>query len=154
MFLGSGEKYLNFFEKYPGTYFKTTGWIERSENPEELSQLSISRQSGMESTYDELVEKYGEDNAKFLYETLVQNTHHYSKLAFISMGVEPDDRFEKIVREDAVGRKWKFEKITGDMRLIQHLMDGEWNEDEFLVVPEGRSIVATHDDSIVGDRGE
>ena len=51
-----------------GTYFKTTGWIERDEVAEELKQLSIPNQMGMDMSYEELVEKYGEDNARFLWD--------------------------------------------------------------------------------------
>ena len=39
--------------------------------------------------------KYGEDNARFLYEELCNMTRHYRKLTFIEMGIEPDDRFER-----------------------------------------------------------
>ena len=29
LFLGSRERYLEYFNAHPGVYFKTTGWIER-----------------------------------------------------------------------------------------------------------------------------
>jgi hypothetical protein len=141
---------MEYFNANPGTYFKTSGWIERSDRPEEINQLSISRQSGMDSTYEELVAKYGEDNAKFLYDSLVDNAHFYSRLTYIKMGVEPDDRFERTVRDEAQQRKWDFDEVEGDMGLIQRLMDGEWNEQDFLVVPRGCRIIATHDDAIIG----
>ena len=31
LFLGSKERYLDYFMSHPGVYFKTTGWIERGE---------------------------------------------------------------------------------------------------------------------------
>ena len=31
LFLGSKERYLDYFQKQPGVYFKTSGWIERGE---------------------------------------------------------------------------------------------------------------------------
>src|SRR5262245_12311217 len=35
LLLGSKERYLDYFEKNPGTYFKSTGWIEHEKNPDE-----------------------------------------------------------------------------------------------------------------------
>ena len=42
------------------------------------TQDSIQHQAGMTQTYEELVAKYGEDNAKFLYEQLCNMTRNYS----------------------------------------------------------------------------
>ena len=58
----------------------------------------------MIQTYDDLVAKYGEDNAKFLYEQLCNMTRNYSGLTFIEMGIEPDDRFERQARQQAAER--------------------------------------------------
>ena len=111
LFLGSKERYLDYFQTHPGVYFKTTGWIERGEGLTQYHQDSIQHQAGMTQTYDELVAKYGEDNAKFLYEQLCNMTRNYSGMAFIEMGIEPDDRFERQARQqaaDAAGssRSW------------------------------------------------
>ena len=68
-------------------------------------------------------EKYGEENAKFLYEQLGDRTHNYSRIAYIEMGVEPDDRFECQAREQAAQRNWKFDKLPGDMTLLKRLVE-------------------------------
>ena len=49
-----------------------------------------------------LAEKYGEDNARYILETM---TRHYRRLAFIRMGVEPDGSFEERTRELADGAR-------------------------------------------------
>ena len=130
-------------------YFKSTGWIERGEGLTQYHQDSIAHQSGMIQTYEELVAKYGEDNAKFLYEQLCDMTKNYSGMAFISMGIEPDDRFEQQAREQAATKGWKFEQVAGDMSLIQQLVDGPWEIDRFLVVPPGRRVAASYDEQII-----
>jgi hypothetical protein len=149
LFVGSKERYLEYFEAHPGVYFKTTGWIERGENSAELSQLSLTRRSGLDCRYEELVEKYGEENARYLYDTLSNHTRGYSQFTFIEMGVEPDDSYEQQTRRDAAKRRWAFEKVQGDLSLIRRLINGPWAEHEFLVVPPGHSIVATYDERIV-----
>ena len=149
LFLGSKEHYLEYFHSHPGVYFKTSGWIERGEATGELHQLSIGHQTGMDRTYEELVAQYGEDNAKFLYEELCQHAKNYGQFTFIEMGIEPDDRFAQQTRQDAATRGWKFEQIRGDMSMIQRLVDGQWDDKEFLHVPPGNRIVAKYNDGII-----
>jgi hypothetical protein len=149
LFLGSKERYLEYFQAHPGVYYKTSGWVERGESTHQGNSQSIAHKSGMVQTYEELVERYGEDNAKFLYEQLCDMTRNYSALTYIEMGVEPDDRFERHTREMAVQRGWKYEKLLGDMSLIQALVDGPWDDARFLTVPPGHQVAASFDEGVI-----
>lgn len=149
LLLGDRSRYLDHFNGNPGTYYLTTGWLERCDNPEELEQISLRKQYGMGQEYAELVARYGEDNAKYLYETLSNETRNYRQITFIEMGVEPDDTCERESRHRAERRGWRFEKVKGDMSLLRRLVDGSWADDDFLVVPPGHRIVARYDDGIV-----
>jgi hypothetical protein len=149
LFLGDKERYLDYFQSHPGVYFKTSGWIERGEGLEQYREDSISHKSGMIQTYDELVAKYGEDNAKFLYDQLCNMTRNYTGLTYIEMGIEPDDRFERQAREQAAERGWKFEKLCGNMTLLRQLVDGPWDDERFLVVPPGGRVAASFDGKII-----
>lgn len=149
LFLGSKERYLEYFYRNPGVYFKTSGWIERGEGLQQLGPQSIQNKSGMSWTYEELVARYGEDNAKFLYEQLCTTTRNYAGLTYIEMGIEPDGRFERHTRELAAQRNWKFEKLAGDMTLIRQLVDGPWDEDRFLVVEPGSRLAPSFDERVV-----
>jgi hypothetical protein len=148
-FFGSKERYLEYFQSHPGVYFKTSGWIERGDALAQVGPDSIAHKTGMTQTYEELVAKYGEDNAKFLYEQLCNMTRNYSGIAYIAMGIEPDDRFERRARQQAAERGWTFEKLRGDLALLQSLVDGPWDEERFLVVAPGSRVAASFDERIV-----
>jgi len=149
LFLGSKERYLEYFQNNPGVYFNTSGWIERGDATAQLSGDTIPEIAGMNRTYDELAVKYGEENARFLYEQLSELTRHYSKLTFIEMGIEPDGRFERHTRREAAENGWEFEKLAGDMSLITDLVDGNWDQERFLVVQPGHRVGASFDEGIV-----
>jgi len=149
LFLGSRQRYQQYFTDNPGTYFLTSGWIERGEATGELRQLSIASMNGMDMTFEQLVAKYGEENARYLYEELCDTTRNYRQITYIAMGVEPDNRFEI----QAVGRAqehgWQFDRVQGSLSLLERLVNGDWNSDDFLVVPPGHQVVVTYDDTII-----
>jgi hypothetical protein len=149
IFFGSKERYLSFFYENPGTFFLTTGWLERGEATGELRQLSIQSQSGMDMTYEQLVEKYGEENAKFLYEQLGNQTKHYRNMTFIAMGIEPDDSFVRSARERAAEHSLEFQQVQGSLRLVENLVAGKWDEEDFLVLKPGEKIIVDFDTSII-----
>jgi hypothetical protein len=135
MFFGGRARYEEYFRANPGTYFLTSGWIERGEPSGELRQLSIQHANGMDMTLQQLIEKYGEENGQYLFEQLGDQTRHYRQLTFIAMGIEPDGTFQQRAREQAAAKGLRFQKEEGTMRLIQTLVNGPWNDDEFLTVP-------------------
>jgi hypothetical protein len=153
LFLGSSERYLDYFNSHPGVYFKTTGWIERGKADGELSQLSVGKVLGVGQNYEELVARYGEDNAKYLWSELGDLTRNYSQFTYIDMGLGPDVKFEREAREEAAQRGWKFEKLVGDLGMFQRLVDGVWDEKEFLVAPPGREVVADYSGGLISIKG-
>lgn len=149
LFLGSKERYGDYFFAHPGVYFKTTGWIERGSYLNQLPPESIQAQNSMVQSYEDLVARYGEDNARFLHQELFDLARNYGQITFIATGVEPDDRFERQARDEAASRGWKFERLEGNLCLLEMLVDGQWDEEHFLVVPPGSSVAAAYDHRIV-----
>ncbi|MGO9110477.1 MAG: DUF1638 domain-containing protein [Thermoguttaceae bacterium] len=148
LFLGSKERYMEYFQDHPGVFFKTSGWIERGVGLIQGGQETTHSQSALAQSYDDLVARYGEDNAKFLYDELC-NMRHYAGLTYIEMGIEPDDRFQRQSEVEAESRGWRYETLGGDMRLLQGLLDGPWDEDRYLVVSPGKRIAASFDDRVI-----
>lgn len=150
MFFGSCARYEEYFRSNPGTYFLTSGWIERGEPRGELRQLSIQHASGMDMSLAQLAEKYGEENAQYLYDQLCDQTKHYRQLTYISMGVEPDGRFREEAETRAAAKGWQFKEERGDLRLLTALVNGPWNDEEFLNVAPGRRIAADYGARLIG----
>jgi hypothetical protein len=95
------------------------------------------------------VARYGEDNAKYLWSELGDLTKHYSQFTYIEMGVGLEESFERETREEAAQRGWKFEKLAGDLGMFQRLVDGIWDEKEFLVIPPGKKVVADYGGGLI-----
>lgn len=149
LFMGGRQRYKEYFDSHPGVYFLTSGWIERGQETGELRQLSIQHQTGMDLTYEELVAKYGEDNAKFLYEELCNPLKNYSQYTYISMGLEAEERFEVQAREKAATQGWAFEKLDGDPSLLERFVNGPWEDGEFLTLRPGRHVTALYDEGVI-----
>lgn len=151
LFLGSRQRYQDAFDAHPDTYWLTSGWIERANADGELGQLSIEHRQGLNLRYQQLVERYGEDNAQYLQEVLHLGKH-LGQVGYIAMGVEPDDRFEAEARRRAAAQGRAFRPHTGDLSLLRRLLDGPWNED-FLILEPTQAIRPSHDGGIIGVAG-
>lgn len=149
-FFGSKDAYRAYFDKHPGTYFRTTGWAERDFC---WQASSIPNQLGMEKSYEEYVRLYGEENADFIRQMLGSWERHYDRMAFIDMGLANFLPHAEEAEREAVRRGWAFERILGDLRLIEALLDGPWLDDEFIVLQPGQRSVATHDHAIMAAAG-
>jgi hypothetical protein len=149
LLMGSRERYQTYFDKHPGVYFRSTGWLERGENLEQVTAQAVRRKTGAGHTLEELIARYGEENGRYLFEQL--NTYHtsYSRLTYISTGLERDASFEQKARDEAERRGWKFDHVQGDLALFERLVSGQWPETDFLVVPPGWRVVARYDSDVI-----
>jgi hypothetical protein len=147
--LGSRVRHEARIAENPGTYFRSSGWLERRHNPEHLKELSFAERNSLNSAPTDLLEFYGAEAGEYLAGILCNQTQFYDRLAFIETGAEPDDRFERASRAEARTRGWKFEQLNGDMSILRKLLTGDWDEQNFLVVPPNHEIRPTYDDRMV-----
>ncbi|HZK70527.1 MAG TPA: DUF1638 domain-containing protein [Clostridia bacterium] len=148
LLLGSRDKYNNYFRDNPGTFYKSPGWIERDVNPNENEQ-SVTSQLGMNKTYQEYVEQYGEENAEYLMETLGNWFNNYSKIAYIDTKTGNFEYYKELAKQQANERKWEYEEVEGNTNLIFRLLNGEWENEDFLIVPPNNRIEPTYTEDIV-----
>jgi hypothetical protein len=160
-FFGSRSAYREHFDSHPGTYYLTTGWSERniswsSKDPSGLrdygrlayGQQGVMGKLGLTETYEEMVSKYGKENADFLAETLGDWMKNYHRFLYLRMDVCNEEPFIEAARRDALQRGWQLEVRAGSMALLQRLFTGPWDSD-FLVVPPGHRIVSRNDERIL-----
>ena len=138
--LGSKERYREYFDAHPGTYWYSPGWIETSRMPGR-ERLDLIRA--------EYAAKYGEDNADYLVEMEQGWMKNYHNAAYVDLGFGQTHPYRAFTRTCADYLGWSCDMVGGDPRLVQSLLDGSWHDDAFIVVRPGETIVATHDDAIV-----
>ena len=144
LLMGSRQVYDAYFHSHEGVYFRSTGWLERGQDIEQLA-----RDAGTDFTLADLIAKYGEDNGRYLYDEFRRYERSYRRLTFIETGLEPDGGFEQQARAEAGEKSWEFEKIRGDLGLFRKLVAGQREAEDDLVVEPGGRIVASYDEGII-----
>jgi hypothetical protein len=145
LLMGSRQAFEEYFAEHTGTYYRSIGWVERGQG---LAPMARDR-TGVTFTLDSLIERYGEDNGRFLHEELTRYQRAYSRLTYIATELDRDGRFEAASRREAAEKGWAFEKLAGNLTLFRRLMAGDWDSDDFLLVPAGQWLVPSHDERIV-----
>ena len=145
LLMGSKEKYADYFANNPGAYYHSSGWLERNAHDER----SVMHQLGIAKTYDEYVDEYGEDNAEYLMSMLGNWLVNYTKVAFINNGIGDVENNRAKSKTIAHENNWDYEEVEGNISLIERLIEGEWVESDFLVIPPNCVIEPSHDSNIV-----
>jgi hypothetical protein len=155
-FMGSKERYRHEFDSNPGTYYYTPGWLgvrvgnqkdQHYAEPDETN--SNGGGIGVSGTYEEIVEKYGEDNAQFLMEMSNAWTKHYKHGTYISLPFYNHEEYRPHVHEICNRNDWQFREMDGDIGLLHRWINGPWEQGEFLVVPPGSRIIPTFDTTLI-----
>jgi hypothetical protein len=155
-FLGSKERYQRCFTARPGTYYYTSGWLEcRTRRGGDSAVgyggfMPAGASAGWQATYDQWVKKYGEEQAKYLAEVMGQWEANYTHGVLIDFDFTQPLRLREQVERICAEKGWQFEKVHGDLTLLQRWLDGDWSERDFLTVPAGRRVAATFDETIIG----
>jgi len=145
--LGSSKRYLAELEKEAGTYFQSAGWIEHL--PADRTIRPMAAGGEMSVKKEEFIAKFGEEAAQFLIEEYAKFTKYYKRLAFISTAVANVEARERKAEEIAKLQGWQFESLAGDMGWLRRLVDGDWNEKEFLVLKPGETIALSYGEELM-----
>jgi hypothetical protein len=138
LLMGSRQRFEAYFREHTGVYYRSSGWVERGGDLEPLAR----NKTGAGFTLDALVEKYGEDNGRYLYDELTRYRSTYKQLTYLRTPADPGTQFQAQAEREAQRKGWAFEAIEGDLGLFERLLAGQWDEPDFLVVAPGQSIAA------------
>jgi hypothetical protein len=141
MLLGSKERYKELFDSYSGgIYWYSPGWIEHSSMPgPERYKLA----------YNSYAEKYGEDNAQYLMEMEQGWMKEYKCALYVDWPEQRRNEYAEYTKACANFLNWDFKSESGDSTLLKELLDGNWNEEKFLVVNPGETIQPSFDEKII-----
>ena len=118
MFLGSQEKFLQVFGSRLSAPWSSRGYLERC----------------LQDDYKKLTDEYGEENAKYIWETMNPPAEVYIKL----------EGFEyKTVSQDDDNPDW--EVVEGDTGWFKRLINGPWDNKDFLEILPGTEIEPIYD---------
>lgn len=162
LYLGSAKKYLTEHAAESGTYWFSRGFLHRSDGGSpEISGLGVGIGSmfldsegkavSPAAIREKFVEEYGEENAEYLMETLVESwKKNYTRAVYLRWADNPLlDEDMAFVQNYADENAWRFETRDVDLRLVKALVTGDWPEDEFVVVRPGERLAPTHGDDAI-----
>lgn len=141
--LGSKEAFQANFEENPSQGFGSIGYLERGEYFLRTGDAMPTLVAGGDA-YAAYVEEYGEENAKFIWESL-HPKRECKEAIFIDLPETASlgglERFRQAA--EAEGKTVKL--LPGSLRLVRNLVHGQWDEADFLVVPPGQAIAGIYD---------
>ncbi|MCE5313734.1 DUF1638 domain-containing protein [bacterium] len=153
LFLGSAEAYLKQFNKNPGTFYHTLGWIQKKVNPKnrEAAELySNYTRDGWDKhpDFESLAARFGKENAEHVVAFMERWRQHYTRAAYIDMGFPDEDALIEFTRDMARIFEWNHEVIQGDVDLIRRMLAGDWDDNRIFVLPPESRSISSGDDKI------
>jgi hypothetical protein len=140
LLLGSRKAFQEHFRDSPSQPFSSTGYSERS---------TAGFHEGLDdpasnARYQEYVEKYGEENARYICEALSAPAQEQNRIVFIDVPETRPLRAAERCRERAETEGRDYVELPGSLAILRKLVDGEW-DDDFLVVEPGRKVAGVYD---------
>ncbi|MGI5849563.1 MAG: DUF1638 domain-containing protein [Christensenellales bacterium] len=138
LFLGSYQKYKEFFDMHPGTYWYNASWIENAYTPSEANQNALIK---------EYTEKYGYDNAMYILET-ESTVKNYNMAAYIEWKELNFPSYEQYTKQAAKYYGWQYEKVKGDSGWLKDFLTGN-HDQRFVVAMPGKQLTQDYTGKII-----
>ncbi len=142
MFMGSKERYADYFEKVKGTYFYSQGWLDLG--------VDIGH-SDIERKRNEYMEKFDgdEDTVEYLLEMdkeMLKNYHYLTYITWPGM-----DNARGVAAAEKIAREAGMELLPyeGSNRLMADFVNGNWNEEDFLILQPGQELQPSYDRLVI-----
>lgn len=155
LFLGSKERYQRLFDTQPGAFYYTSGWLEcpRRRGVGALQRgttyMPANFKAAAEGIFAQWVEKYGEEQARYLREVMGGWASSYRTGVLVDFDFTRHLGLREQVERICADQGWTYEETPGDLTLFQRWLAGEWNSEDFLVVPPGETVEPSHDEGVI-----
>ncbi len=113
------------------------------------ASLPASAKLNFQGAYEKWVQKYGEEQAKYLMEEMSRWTESYTHGTLINFGFLDPLKLPDQVRQVCAEKGWQYDQIPGDIALFQKLLDGNWPDADFLTVQPGQKVLASFDEKVI-----
>ncbi len=153
LFLGSREKFVENFEGKQSSEWYSSDYLEEFEKQKDSESFNEEHwYYGLE--YEKLVEEYGEDNAKYIYET-IYGQNEKTEIFFIKTRHEKDSDNLLKLRKDAAEKDIKLVELEGSYCLVKNFLKELFFEEDYLIVLSGYSVAGAYDnEKIIYASGE
>ena len=148
VFMGNKENFLAAFENILSARWSSTGYYERChiidknlKAKTENDQLALYKTS---AEYMDYIEKYGEENAEYIWETMHPDIETDEAVYIKIDGYEYSNAYNNYSDEIKNAEK-KLKTVEGNISMLKDLIDGNWDDERFLVVPPGKKITGVYD---------
>ncbi len=146
LLLGSRERFREHFQENPSMPFSSAGYMERGSY---FLRTSEEGQSAIQygDQFAALVEQYGEDDAKFIWESMHPKAMESinNKVVFIDLPETAGLGFLERFRQQAQSEGKECLELPGQLDLIRRLINGDWNAADFLTVEPGEQTTGVYD---------
>ena len=139
LFLGSRRRYKQYFDKHPGTYWYTRGWMEN---------VLMPGKERYQESYQHYSQQYGEDNADYLMKMEQDWLSKYDRCTFIEWADIPAEQHKRQARSASRYLDWAYDEQPGSSELLRDFVEGNW-DNRFLVIEPGRSIAPSFDEGVI-----
>ncbi|MCX7749331.1 MAG: DUF1638 domain-containing protein [Clostridia bacterium] len=141
LLLGSKERYREYFDSHPGTFWYSQGWIEKAVQP------GKDRYEGL---YKEYLEKYGKENADYLMDVEQSWVKDYSSAVHIYWScLSNNDYYKQYTKGCAEFLNWGYDEIEGCPDLLYRMLNGVFDTHEVLLVPPGKKVTASYNENVI-----
>lgn len=140
LLLGSKERYSKYVKQNPATYWYSVGWNRHHIPP------GPARVEALRAEYSK---RFDPEDVDYLMEEEQHWLKTYDRASFIHTGVSGAEEAGLETKACADYLGWKYDELKGAPGLMERLLCGPWDEEDFLVLEPGQSLKMTADDRVV-----
>lgn len=141
-FMGSKERYAEYFNTVKGSFFYTQGWLDIGM---ELGQADVERKR------QEYMERFDgdEETVEYLLDLdreMLKNYRYVTHIFWPKLPAEYSISETKRIADQA-GLQWL--AYEGTDRLMLDFVNGNWNDEDFLVLQPGETLMPSYDCAVM-----